>query len=367
MIKNYSGINVIKFSVYFHIFSIKIVNRQSAINQSPNRQQTTHNPQHTTQTSMSHVIALDLGGTKLSAAIFNEDAHCSHRKSFLLSGKTGKAVSELIIETIQILIKEAANDHIKISTIGICVPGISYSKTGCVWAPNIPGWEDFPLHAEIEEAVKAQNIKVVVDNDRACSVLGERWKGAASGCEDVIFLAVGTGIGAGIITNGKVLRGAHDIAGAVGWLALNKPYDLKYKTCGCFEYYASGQGLVCAAKEFRDAEKNYNGTLSKTPIDTRAIFNAYEKNDIIAQKTIQQAIHYWGIAAANFVSIFNPEKIIFGGGVFGPATKFLPDIKKEAEQWAQPISIKQVELAESELGSDAALYGAGWRALTVEL
>jgi glucokinase len=275
--------------LYFYHLKSSIVNRQSINHQTDNTKHKTHNPQH--KTSMSHVIALDLGGTKLSTALFDEAAHCSHRKSFLLSGMTGHAVGELILEAIHILIKEAANDHIKVSSISICVPGISYPKTGHVWAPNIPGWEDYPLRDEMERSVK--DIKVVVDNDRACSVLGERWKGAAQECENAVFLAIGTGIGAGIVTDGKVLRGAHDIAGAIGWMALQKPYHKKYDACGCFEYYASGEGLVRAAKEFMNQDKSYKGNLSKILLDTRAIFNAYEENDVIAQKTIKQAIEYW--------------------------------------------------------------------------
>ncbi|MGH2642622.1 MAG: ROK family protein, partial [Chitinophagaceae bacterium] len=106
-------------------------------------------------------------------------------------------------------------------------------------------------------------------------------------------------------------------------------------------------------------DKDYGGILKKYhQLTAKDIFSVYGSGDMIAQRTIKQAIELWGMAAANFISIFNPEKIIFGGGVFGPATEFLTEIKKEAEKWAQPIAIKQVEFVESILGNDAALYGA---------
>lgn len=313
---------------------------------------------------MSHVIALDLGATKLTAALFNEAADCKSRKNFFLEGRSGKAVGQLITDAVRLLMHEARKSNFHLSSIGICVPGISHSKTGDVWAPNIPGWENYPLKTEIEEATGAPNIKVVVDNDRSCSVLGERWKGAAIHCDHVVFMAVGTGIGAGIVADGHVIRGAFDIAGAAGWLALHQPYDLKYKACGCFEYYASGEGLVRAAKEFLETAESYNGPLLNN-LNTKALFEAYEKGDVVAHKTMEQAIRFWGMTVANFVSIFNPEKIIFGGGVFGPALKFLPAIKQEAMQWAQPVSMGQVELTGSLLGTEAALYGAVYQALNL--
>lgn len=310
------------------------------------------------------VIALDLGGTKLAAGIFNEEGNISHSRSYLLSGREGGGVGGLIRDMINTLLQEAAHERINITGIGICVPGISYEKTGHVWAPNIPGWEDYPLKEEIEETIHHRSLKIIVDNDRACSVLGEKWKGRAQNCDHVIFLAVGTGIGAGILIDGKVLRGSQDVAGAAGWMALNKPFDGKFTSVGCFEYYASGEGLVRAAKEFIQQDKNYAGILKKYHrLTTTDIFGNYENGDAMAIKVIRHAIEYWGMAVANLVSIFNPEKIIFGGGVFGPAARFLPEIREEAEKWAQPVSIRQVEIEQSALGGEAALYGVASRAL----
>jgi glucokinase len=110
----------------------------------------------------------------------------------------------------------------------------------------------------------------------------------------------------------------------------------------------------------------YNGVLKKVKeedLTSHAIFTAYEHDDPLAVNVIRNAIQYWGMAIANLVSIFNPEKIIMGGGVFGPAIKFIPDIYEEAKKWAQPISIRQVRIVPSELGNNAGLYGAGYLAL----
>ena len=308
------------------------------------------------------VIGVDIGGTKIASAVFDENGKILMKDLAALEERSGSDVGSLIKERIKVLQNYCYQNNLIIESIGACVPGISWRKTGKVWAPNIPGWEDYPLKKEIEKLLGEQ-IPVTIDSDRACYILGEAWIGAAKDVDDAIFLAVGTGIGAGIFSGGRVIRGANDIAGAIGWLALNKPYLEKYESCGNFEYYASGEGLIRAVKEFLQKEKIYNGILNRDSLKGKDIFTAYDEGDSVAKKVIDQAVEYWGMASANLVSLFNPEKIIFGGGVFGPGLKFLSEIKKEAEKWAQPIAIKQVEFLPSELKGDAGLYGAGYLAL----
>lgn len=308
------------------------------------------------------VIALDLGGTKLAAALFNVKGDILFKANHSLDKRQGKEVGELIFQAANELLSKT-ND---VSAIGICVPGIAHAKTGKVWAPNIPGWDDYPLLEELQRWVNNKNIKIKIDSDRACYILGEVWKGNARGCKDAIFLSVGTGIGAGILINNEVLRGSHDIAGAIGWMALDRTFKQKYISCGDFEYNASGEGIVKVAKEMLDSNV-YNKSILKNInpdlLSAKDVFDGCENGDDLAKKVIANAIECWGMATANLVSLFNPEKIIFGGGVFGPALKFLDDIYIEAKKWGQPISIQQVQLQGSALGSDAGLYGAGLLAL----
>jgi glucokinase len=252
----------------------------------------------------------------------------------------------------------------RIDSIGISVPGISRNEKGNVWAPNIPGWNNYPLLQEVREV--CGDIPVIVDSDRACFVSGEFWKGKARDCKNVIFVTVGTGIGAGIMVDGEILRGRNDIAGAVGWMALKRPFDNKYRSCGCFEYFSSGEGIARLAMAFLKKRKSYSGELRKKQIGnitSHDIFTAFQNNDPLATEVISQCIEYWGMAAANMVSLFNPEKIIFGGGIFGPAIPLIPEITKEARKWAQPISINQVSFEASALGEDAGIYGAAFLAL----
>lgn len=307
------------------------------------------------------ILALDLGGTKLAAAVLDDSGTIISQEVLTLGDRKSTEVGALITDLIR---KYKQGRELTINGVGVSVPGISHKKEGIVWAPNIEGWENYPLLNEIRDV--AGDIVIDIDNDRACSILGELWVGNAKGCHDAIFLAVGTGIGAGIVSAANIIRGSNDIAGAIGWMALQRPYEKKYIPFGCFEYYASGDGMARLALEVLDQESDYHGTLrefASSEITAHHIFAAYEKNDVIAIRVVQECIEYWGMATANLISLFNPEKIIFGGGVFGPAIKFIPAIKIEADKWAQPISRTKVTFEPSLLSGNASLYGAGYLVL----
>jgi glucokinase len=337
------------------------------------------------------LLGIDIGGTKLAAAVFTEEGEIIYRDVTLLDNREGKEAGALVAETIIKLLNQTQNNESRIRSIGISIPGIYRMKEGTVWAPNIPGWDNYPLLEEVKAACASVSqagageggtsdhvpatadeagcassaIPVTIDSDRACYILGEMWKGNARGCNDAIFLSVGTGIGAGILADGRILRGANDIAGAIGWLALSKPFREEYISCGCFEHHASGEGIAKVAAEYLKTETQYSGGLRNKPvgkITSHDVFDAYTKGDPLAEKVIRQSIEFWGMATANLISLFNPEKIILGGGVFGPAVSLINEIIEEATRWAQPISSRLVSIEGSALGGDAGVYGAGWLA-----
>ncbi|MRR19457.1 ROK family protein [bacterium] len=310
------------------------------------------------------LLGIDLGGTKVAFALFDREGNIRDRETLTLDNRKGTEVGNMIKVTAALKLAKAGREGDAVEAIGISVPGISRRERGTVWAPNIPGWDDYPLLKEVMTI--AEGIPVIIESDRSCYISGEIWKGNARECKDAIFLAIGTGIGAGITVGGSIIRGAHDVAGAIGWMALARPFKSKYAICGNFEYYASGGGIARQAAEFLDKHEDYEGELRKTQSDkitSQDVFNAWRKGDTAATDIIELAVEYWGMAAANLVSLFNPEKIIFGGGVFGPALELLPAIKQEAEKWAQPISIRQVSFEPSALAGDAGVYGAGFLAM----
>lgn len=307
-----------------------------------------------------HFIGIDLGGTKVSGALFDSSGEILVKDQLLLEGRSGDQAGELIISLCKSICKLGGIQESDPKSIGVCVPGISYSKTGRVWAPNIKGWDDYPLQAELMDNIP--NSRVTIESDRTCYILGEQLRGVAKGCDNAVFMAVGTGIGGGILVDGNVLHGNSDIIGALGWMALKPPYDNDWDACGCFESHASGPGLAMQTKKMLKNSGEYSGILRSYDVEkitSYELFDAYFQSDPIAVRVIDQAVELWGMAAANLVSIFNPQMVIFGGGVFGPAVPLIPKIYEEAKKWAQPISIKEVLFKASAVPNMAGLYGAG--------
>lgn len=312
------------------------------------------------------VIGVDIGGTKISAALFESNGKVLHKEMQAVAHRKGKQVLELLGSLVLRLRDKAEKRSLNVLAIGICVPGIYDPINKTAWVPNIPEWDNYPIWHELTELLKDSSIEILIESDRSCYILGEIWKGCAKGCKDAIYLSVGTGIGAGILSNGRIISGNGGIAGAIGWMALEPPYKNKYSKWGNFEHYASGNGIARSAVEILGKAHRPTSLLDHIPvgeITAHHVFSAFKEKDLVAVKVIEKAIMYWGMALANLVSIFNPEKVIFGGGVFGPATELLDEIWKESKRWAQPLAIQNVRLEVSALEGDAGLIGSGYLAI----
>lgn len=305
-------------------------------------------------------IGIDVGGTKISAALFTPLGEMPSRiKNPIEASKPEKTLFQ-IIRMMRDLAFQVEREKATVEAIGIAIPGIVYQNTGKVWAPNIPGWENYPLKDKIQREI---TIPVILDSDRSAYVLGEQWCGMARGLKDVVFLAVGTGIGAGIIVDGLLCRGSEDIAGAVGWFALDPIFREEYAEMGCFEAEASGNAVARKAVQltredasslmFELAEGNREG------ITAKIVAEAARKNDVLANKVIESAVKYLSMGIANIVSMLNPQMVILGGGLFQAGDLLLEPIRREFLRWAQPIAAKNVKIELSALGEDAGLYGAG--------
>ena len=275
----------------------------------------------------------------------------------IIGPRAGDEVSELIVDEINKII---SRDTV---AIGISVPGIVWHEEGKVWAPNISGWDNYPLMKVVEKSFTG--IRIILESDRACYILGESWMGTAKRTRNAIFLAVGTGIGAGIMANGTVIQGSKDIGGAVGWMILPAP-PFSQRNVAAFEHYASGKGIARLANELIQADINYRGQLREFKnLRAEEVLAAYDEDEA-AKKTIDACIEIWGMGIANLVSIFNPEKVILGGGVFGPAARFIPQIKDAAAKYCQPVSNDLYHLVPAATGEHAGLYGAGYAAILSE-
>ncbi len=316
------------------------------------------------------VIGVDIGGTKVSSALFDSHGRAFDRIKVSLDKRGGVGAAAQVSALIGELTAGARKRGETVLAAGLCIPGIAYRKTGRVWAPNIPGWDHFPLVAELG---KDLGLPLHVDSDRAAYVLGEQWLGAARGLKDVVFLAVGTGIGAGIISGGRLIRGNEDIAGAVGWFGLSRVYKREYEAMGCFEAEASGNSVGRKAREVlrsgvaSDMLRLAGGDLEAVTAET--VVAAARTGDRPALTILKEAAAYLAMGLANITSILNPEIIVLGGGLFQAGDILLEPVKREFTRWAQPLAAKGVRLEPSLLGEDAGLFGCGrlaWESLEGE-
>jgi glucokinase len=279
---------------------------------------------------------VDIGGTKIAAARVSRSGKVSDYAAIPTPAAGGRKVVEAVVELLQQMPAGG------VGAIGVDVPGLAWPD-GRVWAPNIPGWKRMPLGAALK---KRFGLPTLVESDRNAFVMGEAWQGAARNCSDVVFLAVGTGIGAGILAGGRLLRGHGELAGAVGWMALRNEYQPIYKSIGCFEAHASGTGIGLAAG------KVFGRKLSASELAAMA-----RRGDRKAKQLLEGAGHDLGLGLANLVDVLNPQVIVIGGGVAAAGNLVLDVARKTMKQWGQPLAVRQVRVVRSKLGASAPLLG----------
>ena len=305
---------------------------------------------------------IDVGGTKIASALFTCEGEISAREKVAIDSAGGDAAAVQVAGRIRALAAAAAESGGRLAAVGICVPGIAYSASGKVWAPNIPGWDQYPLIEKIRGLCSAP-VPLVLESDRSAYVAGEAWQGAAAGAADAVFLAVGTGIGAGIVSGGRILHGHEDIAGAVGWFGLDPDFKAEYAAMGCFEAEASGNSLARKARE-----RLGQGRASSMPdlaggrleaVTAEVVAAAARSGDVLALEIVAEAVAYLGMGIANIVSLLNPEIVVVGGGLFHAADVLLEPVRREVGRWAQPLAARGVRIELSGLGEDAGLYGCG--------
>lgn len=282
---------------------------------------------------MTTVLAVDLGGTKTTTA--RVDDH----------GAVTERITEPADRTLNDAVSRIAARVGEARAVGVVVPGIYTPSTGCAWCPNLWGADEVPLLDALRARVA---VPVVIDSDRAGCVVGESWLGAARGLRDVVFVAIGTGIGVGILSGGRVLRGAHGIAGAAGWFALDPQWTGAYGATGCWEAEAAGPAIARRA-----------GADEAT-----VVVQAARDGDPRALAVLDRAARYTAMGIANLVSVLDPEAVVLGGGVGrGAADLLLDRIRAGVRRWAQPIAAARCRIAITQLGEDAGLLGAARFAL----
>jgi len=305
------------------------------------------------------VLAMDLGGTKLAAALVCRDGRVLTRKSVKVDRSSALAPVKQIVELARELIGGKSLLG-KVAAVGVAVPGL-VRRDGNVWAPNLPGWKKMALAGRLKSAL---GVAIVVESDRNAAALGEAWCGVARGKSDAIVLMLGTGIGAGILSGGRLVRGAHELSGCAGWMVVTDEPARKGQRVGQLESLAAGPAIARAAK--RELARGKGGLLKEIPadrIDAYKVAEAARHGDTVGIEVYLEAGRLLGYGVANLVSLFDPEIVVIGGGLAGACDLFLDALRKGMKERAQPIAGKKVKVTVSRLGGDANLLGVAWAAM----
>jgi len=303
---------------------------------------------------MSHlVIGVDVGGVKAIGSVADLQGDILYRKQVpsVPEGDRSQSLSHLL-NFVEELIQAAPGPRGKIRGIGVGVPSIVSSQEGTVvWAPAL-GWRNVPLKQIIEERF---GISTFVENDVNAAALGESEFGIGRGVGNLVCIFVGTGIGGGLILNGKLYRGHEDAAGEVGYMIpspdlLDRSYE---DTFGCLESLAAGPGVARRAEEAMtdDAETSLRaaGTLT-----AKQVFQAAREGDALAREVVTRTVDYLAQAVANVSCLLNPEMIVLGGGLTRSDDLLLEPIRERVYR----VVPSKPRIVLSQLGDDAVLRGA---------
>ncbi len=306
-------------------------------------------------------IGVDIGGTNIKIALVDFEGKIIYSNTTPTRAEMGfEAGVANIKQAIKDLMQETKESSKTIESIGFGLPGQIDYKAGMVKnLPNIPGWINIPLGKLIEDEFE---IPTKLDNDVRCAALGELNFGAGKGCENLICITIGTGIGSGIVLNGKLVRGASNAAGEIGHIkmTLDKGPLCGCGDHGCFEAYASGPSIVSMAKEFISGGKSakYKEMATDGIITPYIIAQAALQGDAVSLQIFKQMGEIIGIGLASVINLLNPEKIIIGGGVADAGEILLEPIRKTIEDRAMPIQKEVVKVVPAQLANAAGVIGA---------
>ena len=305
-------------------------------------------------------ICLDVGGTKVLGAIFDENDQIIYRlkKRSKGGGDTSADVEQVIVSVVEEMLRDSGVDRKKLNAIASCAPGVIDQEAGVVlFTPNLP-WRDYPIRAHME---KRFGVPFFVGNDVNLGVLGEHKFGAAKGYRHVAGFFIGTGLGGGLILNDRLYTGSRFMAAEFGHLVLNPEGPL----CGCgqrgcLEAFSSKTGMTNYIRAQLDAgrESLMRDAVQDGVFRAKKLRRALEAGDAVAMEAVDRACHWLAIATGSMINTLNPELILYGGGVIeAMGETFLQKILSEVDRYCMPQIRKTTEIKNAALGDDSILYG----------
>ena len=308
----------------------------------------------------SYNICLDVGGTKVLGAIFNEKDEIIYRlkKRSKSGGDASADVEKVIIGVVEEMIKESGIDRKKLNAIASCAPGVIDQDRGIVlFTPNLP-WRDYDIASAMR---KKFGVPFYVGNDVNLGVLGEYHFGAGRGYKNIVGFFVGTGMGGGLILNGSLYTGNLFKGAEYGHMILDPEGPLcNCGQRGCLEAFSSKQGMSAYIRQqvARGRESLMAEAVQEGVFRSKKLVKALEAKDAVAMEAVDRACHWLAVATGTMINTFSPDLILYGGGVIEAlGDVFLKKILAEVDRYCLPQIRNTVEIKNASLGDDSILYG----------
>jgi glucokinase len=312
------------------------------------------------------IVGIDLGGTNIAAGAMPIDGtrEIAMRMAPTHAHEGADAVVQRIAAMIEDVIAqtmtETGAERGDFLGVGIGSPGpLDRARGVVIVTPNL-GWRDFPLRDEVSKRV---NLPATLDNDANCATLGEWWCGAAKGGRNVVGMTIGTGIGGGLILEGKLYHGASDAAGEIGHTTIDSTgRRCKCGNYGCLEAYTSGPAIAERARETLDGDEDsvmpgmVGNDLSRLTAQT--VFEASKRGDRVALEVVRDTAHFLGVGISNLINIFNPDTFVIAGGVTQAGDLLFDPLRAEVRRRAFKPSVEACRIVPGALPLSAGVVGA---------
>lgn len=305
---------------------------------------------------MKYGFGVDLGGTTVKIAFFDQEGTMKNKWEIPTRKEDGGCnILPDIAQSISQFLQTVSIPREDLLGIGIGIPG-PVDPQGTVNRCVNLGWGVFNIP---EVLGKLTGLPVKAGNDANVAALGESWKGGGAGCKNMIVATLGTGVGGGIIVEGRVLHGFHGAGGEIGHMTVNleETVPCNCGRCGCVEQYCSATGVVRIAKQFLSASDAPSALRSIEPLTCKDVFDAANNGDKLAQEVLEKVYHYMGLFLANMCVVVDPEIIVLGGGVSKAGKPLLEGAQRYFRKYAMH-ACADTKFALASLGNDAGAYGA---------
>ena len=303
-----------------------------------------------------YCIGVDIGGTTVKIGLFTEQGTVEDKWEIVTrKDEGGSYILSDIAAAIDGKLKEMSIDKKDVLGIGMGIPG-PITEDGTVLKCVNLGWGIFNVAEEVKKLTEISNVKV--GNDANVAALGEMWQGGGKGHKNMVMMTLGTGVGGGIILDGKILTGSKGAAGEIGHITVNYNEE---DTCncgkrGCLEQFASATGIVKEAKRLLLVSEKPSKLRELQYLSAKAIFDAAKEGDELADDLVEQLTKYLGIAASHIAAVVDPEVFVIGGGV-SKAGEMLTDRIKTYYEKNVMFALQNKDFRLAELGNDAGIYG----------